>query len=149
MKRWTKIITFVTLLFVIGLMPAKISNAAVVIEASGDKTGKTDYKNMMTGLETDGHIILESGKKYYTKTTLGVESNQSITATGATIICRTGAFRNKPTKTGYQSIKNFTVDGGFWKNQTNNSYKNTLIQFSHGSNITLKNMKVHILFRPA
>ena len=143
MKKWTKIISLMVLLFAVCLVPAKNSNAAVVIEPSGDTTGKTDYRNMMAGLESDGHIVLQSGKKYYTKTTLWVESNQSITATGATIICRTGAFRNKPSKTGYKSIKNFTVDGGFWKNQTNNSYKNTLIQFSHGSNITLKNMKVH------
>ncbi|MBQ9983305.1 MAG: right-handed parallel beta-helix repeat-containing protein [Lachnospiraceae bacterium] len=143
MKKWMKGLTLVAFMIVFCLVPAKISNAAVVIPASGDTTGKTDYKNMMDGLETDGHIILEEGATYYTRTTLWVESNQSITATGATILCKTGAFRNKPTKVNYKSIQNFTVDGGFWKNQNSNTYKKTLIQLSHGSNITLKNMKVY------
>lgn len=117
--------------------------AATCVPASGDQTGKTDYLNVKSALEEDGNVILESGKTYYMKATLYVRSNQSITATGATIISKSGAFRNKPNKTNYRSITNFTVDGGIWKNASKVGYKNSMIQFSHGSNITIKNATIY------
>lgn len=62
------------------------AEAAVLVPASNDKSGKTDYKQISEALKNDRDIILEEGKTYYLKGTLWVESNQSITATGATII---------------------------------------------------------------
>lgn len=118
------------------------AKAAVLVEPSGDKTGNTDYKNMNAALMTDGDLILKNGATYYIKATLYVESNQSITATGATIISRSGAFRNKPTKTNYNSITNFTVDGGTWKNSDKNGYLKSMVQFSHSKNITIKNAAI-------
>lgn len=117
--------------------------AATVVPASGDKTGKEDYRNMMAALEDDGDLILEEGSTYYIKATLWVRSNQSITATGATIISKSGAFRNKPTKTNYQSIQNFSVVGGTWKNAEKDGFKKSMIQFSHSKNIIMKDMTVY------
>ncbi len=124
------------------IKPVKVE-AAVTVPASNDQSGKKDYKNIMSALESDGDIILEEGSTYYLKGTLWVKSNQSITATGATIISKTGAFRNKPTQTNYKSINNFTVDGGIWKNISEDGFKKSMIQFSHSSNITIKNATVY------
>lgn len=121
--------------------PIKVS-AAVVVPASDDESGQKDYKNIMNALETERDIILEDGKTYYLKGTLWVKSNQSITATGATIISNSGVFRNRPSKTNYGSLDNFTVDGGVWKSKNNNKYTGSMIQFSHSSNITIKNAEV-------
>lgn len=115
------------------------AEAAVLVPASNDKSGKTDYKQISEALKNDRDIILEEGKTYYLKGTLWVESNQSITATGATIISKTGAFRNRPKKTNYGSLNNFTIDGGIWKNVDKNGYKKSMVQFSHSKNITIKN----------
>lgn len=141
MKKIQKMhLLFWVLLFV--FLPVMKAEAAVTIPASGDTTGKTDYVNIKDGLETDGHIVLEAGSTYYIKGTLWARSNQSITATGATIISQDGAFRNSPTKVNYKAITNFTVDGGTWKNVSKDGYKKTMVQFSHGNNITVKNATI-------
>lgn len=119
------------------------AKAATLVKSSGDQTGKEDYKNIMKALETERDIVLEDGATYYLKGTLFVESNQSITATGATIISDTGVFRNRPTETNYNSIDNFTVDGGTWKNSAKDGYSKSMVQFSHGKNITIKNAVIY------
>lgn len=131
------------LVMMLCLMPVTVTKAATIIEPSGDKTGVLDYRHIAAGLREDGDIILKDGETYYLRGILYVRSNQSITATGAEIISRSGAFRNKPTKTNYNSISNFTVDGGTWKNVKKDGFKNTMIQFSHGKNITIKNATVY------
>lgn len=129
-------------LLLFSIVPVLKVEAAVTIPASGDTSGKADYANISAGLESDGHIILEEGATYYIKGTIWAHSNQSITATGATIISKDGAFRNIPTKVNYKSITNFTVDGGTWKNVAKEGYKKTMVQFSHGDKITLKNATI-------
>jgi hypothetical protein len=111
-----QIVLLIALLGTCLVNPLKVE-ASVVVQASGDETGKQDYKAISKALEKDGDVILEEGSTYYLKSTLWVGSNQSITATGATIISKTGTFRNKPTKTNYKSISNFTVDGGTWRSE--------------------------------
>lgn len=140
-----KINRYIGLMLIIGLclLASMDAKAAVLVEPSGDKTGKTDYRNMNAALAADGDLILKKGSTYYIKGTLYVESNQSITATGATIISDTGVFRNKPIKTNYNSISNFTVDGGIWKNSDKNGYLKSMVQFSHGKNITIKNAAIY------
>jgi hypothetical protein len=118
------------------------AQASVVVQASGDESGQTDYKAIMKALKEDGAVVLEDGSTYYLKTNLWVGSNQSITATGATIISNSGTFRNKPTKTNYKSVSNFTVNGGTWKSK-NASFDGSLIQFSHSKNITIKNATIY------
>ncbi|MCI8507770.1 MAG: hypothetical protein HFJ06_04305 [Lachnospiraceae bacterium] len=140
-KKKNVIITF-AILFIWWLIPIQ-TFAATIVPASGDKTGKQDYKNIMNALSKDGDIILENGSTYYLKATLWVESNQSITATGATIISKSGVFRNRPTKTNYRSLQNFSVDGGIWKNISKDGFKKSMVQFSHSKNISLKNLTVY------
>jgi hypothetical protein len=137
------------LLFVMGVCMAKpiVSQAAVTVEPSGDEKGYEDYSNISDALKTDGDVILVSGATYYLNNTLYVESNQSITATGATIISDAGVFRNTATKTNYKSINHFTVNGGTWKNSSKNGWERTMIQFSHGKNITIKNATVYCNYK--
>lgn len=143
MRNIVQRVRFMLTVMLFCFLPVVNVKAETVVPASGDKTGKTDYKNIMNALEEDGNIVLETDSTYYIKATLWVESNQSITATGATIISKSGAFRNRPTKTNYKSIQNFTVDGGTWKNIEKDGYKKSFIQFSHSSNITIKNAEVY------
>lgn len=144
MKKW-----FYVLVMVLGIcfMEPLVARAEVVVPASGDKTGKTDYDNIKTALSEEHDIILESGSTYHIKGTLWVSSNQSITATGATIISANGAFRNSPKKTNYNSITNFTVDGGTWKDVSSSGYTRSMVQFSHSSNITIKNAKIYCAYK--
>lgn len=118
------------------------AEATVTITPSGDKSGKEDYRNIVAALEEDGNIVLKKGGVYYIKATLYVSSNQSIKATGATVISASGAVRNAPTAVNYNSINNFTLDGGTWKNKSSEGYKTSMIQFSHGKNITIKNATI-------
>lgn len=143
MKNLYKFLSIIAIALFFGILNSMVVEAATIVPASGDTSGKTDYKTIMAALEEDGDIILEADSTYYIKATLWVESNQSITATGATIISKSGAFRNRPTKTNYKSIKNFTVDGGTWKYIDKDGFKKSFIQFSHGSNITIKNATVY------
>lgn len=143
MNYFTKIIFVAVML---AMIPLKVQ-AAVTVPASDDKSGKTDYKNISDALEEYHDVILEKDKTYYLKGTLWVHSDQSITATGATIISKTGAFRNKATRTNYKSVRNFTVDGGIWKNTSKNGYMTSMVQFSHSQNITIKNAKIYCNYK--
>ena len=118
------------------------AEATVMVAPTGDKSGKEDLNNITAALENDGSVVLQNGGVYYIKGTLYVKSNQSITATGATVITQTGALRNTPTAVNYNSIDNFTLDGGTWKNSSPEGFKRTMIQFSHGQNINIKNATV-------
>ena len=143
MKNLLKYFNLLLVTFSLCIMCSMEAKAAMTVPASGDKSGREDYKAIMNALAEDGDVILEDGSTYYIKATLWVENNQSITATGATIISKTGAFRNKPSQLNYKSIKGFTVDGGTWKNMDPAGFKKAFIQFSHGSNITIKNATVY------
>lgn len=118
------------------------AEATVTVAPTGDKSGKEDLINITAALEDDGSVVLQNGGVYYIKGTLYVKSNQSITATGATVITENGAIRNIPTAVNYNSISNFTLDGGTWKNSSSEGFKKTMMQFSHSKNITIKNATV-------
>ena len=143
MKHIIQVAKISVLLLVVYLIPTLTVEAARVVPASGDTTGNKDFHKINAALESSSDIVLEAGSTYYIKGTIWVDSNQSITATGATIISKTGAFRNRPSKTNYKSITNFTVDGGTWMNVDDEGYKKSAVQFSHGSNITIKNATIY------
>ena len=86
------------------------AEATVTVAPTGDKSGKEDLNNITAALEDDGSVVLQNGGVYYIKGTLYVKSNQSITATGATVITENGAIRNIPTAVNYNSISNFTCN---------------------------------------
>ncbi len=143
MKRWIKYTSFLFIVTILFALQTLDVNAQTIVPASGDQSGKTDYKNIMGALDNDGDVVLEDGATYYLKATLWLENNSSITATGATIISKSGAFRNRPSKGNYQSVKNVSVEGGTWKYIDKDGFKKSFIQFSHGQNITLKNLTVY------
>ncbi|MCI9123677.1 MAG: hypothetical protein HFH35_06310 [Eubacterium sp.] len=116
---------------------------AAVVEPTGDREGKQDHRLIMDTLASDGEVRLKSGKTYYIKKPLQIDSNQKLYAKGAKIICLESAFRSKvPTKDNYRSVKNITVDGGTWTHIQKEGTSGTMIQFAHGQNITVKNVKV-------
>ena len=104
MKRWIKYTSFLFIVTILFALQTLDVNAQTIVPASGDQSGKTDYKNIMGALDNDGDVVLEDGATYYLKATLWLENNSSITATGATIISKSGAFRNRPSKGNYQSV---------------------------------------------
>ncbi|MDD6071186.1 MAG: hypothetical protein PUC12_10305 [Clostridiales bacterium] len=147
MKRAGRYISILLFFMILCFMTPIKAEASVVVSASGDESGEKDYRQIMNALATERDIVLEEGKTYYIKGTLWVNSNQSITATGATIISKSGAFRNHPTKANYGSLNHFTVDGGTWKNEDKNGYQKSMVQFSHGSNILIKNATIYCNYK--
>lgn len=139
MQRWMQRMFFMVMFLFAGVIHVQ----AATVEPTGDTDGKEDYRNIMEALQTDGEVRLESGDTYYIVKPIILGSNQTIYADGATIICLQGAFRSDlPTKANYASIKNVTVDGGTWKNTEKDGLHGSMIQFSHGQKITLKNLDV-------
>ena len=119
------------------------SVSAAVAEPTGDKEGKEDYRIIRDILASDGEVRLKSGETYYIVKPILLGSGQRILAKGATIICLQGAFRNDtPTQDNYKSVKNVTVDGGTWKNISEDGLRGSMIQFAHGQKITIKNLDV-------
>ncbi len=119
--------------------------ATVTIEPSGDMSGAKDRTAIINALASDGHVVLKSGETYYTSGNIYLESGNTITATGATIIGKKGVLRNTPTDTGYDSVSNIVIDGGFWTTDASlypDGYGSTMIQFSHARDITLKNLTI-------
>lgn len=117
--------------------------SAAVVEPTGDRQGKEDHRLIMATLASDGEARLKSGKTYYIKKPLQIDSNQKLYAKGAKIICLESAFRGKvPSKGNYNSVKNITVDGGTWTHINKEGTSGTMIQFAHGQNITVKNVNV-------
>lgn len=140
-SRW-KFLTVLTFMLT-WMLAGTMSVSAGVAEPTGDREGKEDYRIIRDILARDGEVELKSKETYYIVKPILLDSNQKITAKGATIICLQGAFRsNTPTKDKYQSVKNVTVDGGTWKNIDEDGLRGSMIQFAHGQNITIKNLDV-------
>lgn len=116
---------------------------AAVAEPTGDTEGREDHRMIQNILASDKEVRLKSGETYYIIRPILLDSGQKIYAEGATIICMQGAFRNNaPVKDNYQSVKDVAVDGGTWKNISEEGLRGTMIQFVHGQNITVKNLNV-------
>ena len=138
-------LALVSLIFWVLLACPVAAFASVTIEPSGDTSGARDRTAILNALADDGHVILKSGETYYTSGNIYLESGNSITATGATIIGKKGVLRNYPTDTGYDSVDNIVIDGGFWTTDPAvypDGYNSTMIQFSHARDITIKNVTV-------
>lgn len=132
------------LLFVIAwISMGTVSVSAGVAEPTGDREGKEDYRIIQSLLASDGEVRLKSGETYYIVKPIILNSDQTILAKGAKIICLQGAFRSDtPRQDHYKSIKNVTVDGGTWTNIDKEGLRGSMIQFAHGQNITIKNLEV-------
>lgn len=116
-------------------LPAQQAFAATVeVQPSSN-----DRAAIQKVLDAGDSVKLVSGETYHTNGNLYVSSNATITATGATVKCTNGAFRNKVVsgKYSYNSLTNFTVIGGTWVSENANGYDKSMIQFTHAGNITL------------
>lgn len=123
----------------------RMAFAAVTIEPSGDTSGARDRTAILNALASDGHVVLKSGETYYTSGNIYLESGNTITATGATIVGKKGVLRNTPTDTGYDSVSDIVIDGGYWTTDSSlypEGYTSTMIQFSHARDITIKNATI-------
>ena len=140
----TVVKAFLLSLVFAALVPA-VAFAATTIEPSGDTSGTSDRKSIQAAIDSGDTVVLQSGATYYTDANLKVKSGTTIEATGATIICvkeKSGAFRNQ-VKEGcynYNSCVGVKVTGGYWKHVNPNGYQASLIQFTHASNITFKDL---------
>ncbi len=133
------LIAILAVIFV--LFSAKPAYAGTV-KPSGKTGGYTDKTNIQRELDKHGSVTLVKGKTYYTDGPIHISSNKTINANGATIICRKTVMFNIPTKTGYKSIENFTLDGGTWKYYGSNGYSGSSIKIIHGKNIVIKNATI-------
>lgn len=106
--------------------------------------GHNDRAAIQSVLDDGNDAVLVSGGEYHLNGNLYVKSGTSITATGATVYCKNGAFRSKVEKGKYRynSLKTFTATGGTWKNESPKGYTASMVQFTHASNITIENAYV-------
>lgn len=123
------------------LFSAKPAYAGTV-RPSGKTGGYTDRSRIQKELDKHGKVTLVKGKTYYTDGPLKVKSNQTIIATGATIICHKTAMFNIPQCADYKAIKNFKIDGGTWKYYGKSGYHGSTIKITHGDNIQFLNMTI-------
>ena len=61
MKRWIKYTSFLFIVTILFALQTLDVNAQTIVPASGDQSGKTDYKNIMGALDNDGDVVLEDG----------------------------------------------------------------------------------------
>lgn len=115
------------------------ASADTVTVPSGNKNDRLEIQKV---LDAGNNVQLVAGETYHINGNLYVTSNTQIDATGATVKCKNGAFRNK-VKSGkykYNSVTNFKAIGGTWANESSNGYTSSMIQFTHAGNITLENV---------
>ena len=113
---------------------------AGVVQPSGEKYGD-DYA-IEEELRENGTATLVKGKTYYISSWMSLDSNQTLNATGATLVCDGACTRTFGYKTGYNSAKNVKIIGGKWISTIKGGYTQTSFSFSHANNITLKNMEI-------
>ncbi|MCD8019873.1 MAG: hypothetical protein LUF92_09935 [Clostridiales bacterium] len=95
-------------------------------------------------LEESKTIVIPSGSSVPLYTNLFLNDNTTIIATGADIYvtrANVGLIKNMATALNYQSVKNVTIDGGTWRT-TDTTEGCSIIQFCHGSNVTIKNATI-------
>ena len=135
----SSVIAILAVLFI--LFSAKPAYAGTV-KPSGKTGGYTDRSNIENELSRSGSVTLKKGKTYYTDGPIRVRSNQTINATGATIICRKTMLINIPDRVKYNSIKNFTLIGGTWKYIGSDGYHGSSIKLTHGKNLKFYNVTI-------
>lgn len=134
MKKWISILIFCCLFFTVNVR-------AGVIYPSEDLL---DVRYINAELKETGYVKLAAGKTYYLVHYIALNSNQTIDATGATIIVDKGAARNDPInyRTGYDSMSNVTIKGGTWISNKIDGNPGTAFSLAHCQNITLEGMDI-------
>lgn len=132
---------FAFVLFILVLLCAKSAYAGTVYP-SEKKYSSADKINIQNELNRSGKVTLVKNRNYYLNGPIYISSNQTINAAGATITCNKSIMSNIPSKTKYNSIKNFTLNGGYWRFADSNGYSGSSIKITHGQNIKIENVKL-------
>ncbi|MBQ7740323.1 MAG: hypothetical protein IJT65_03715 [Eubacterium sp.] len=142
-KKNINIFVFALCFFALGfiLFGAKSAFAGVVYPCN-DESCTTDKYAIQSELDETGSVTLVNGKTYYLSGALHVESNMTINAGSATIICSGPILFNIPETAGYNAINNFTINGGIWRYDNLTGYKGSSIKLIHGRNIKFINMNI-------
>ena len=104
--------------------------------------GRMDMYNIREELSQTGYVKLLPGETYYLSSYINLQSNDTIDATGATVIVTGGATRNSEYTTGYDSMKNVKIMGGTWLSNKKDGNTGTTFSFAHCSGITLEDMDI-------
>lgn len=131
------IVAILAVLFI--LLSAKPAYAGTVYP-SGKTGGATDKARIQKELDKRGTVTLVKGKTYYTDGPIVLKSNNTINATGATVICRKTALINIPKTANYSAIKNCTINGGMWKYSSSSGFHGSSVKISHGDGIKFLNV---------
>ena len=103
-----------------------------------------DIKNIKQELTETGYVRLKPGCTYYLTSYIPLHDNNTINATGATVIVSKHATRNDPAfyKKDYSSMKNIKIIGGTWLSNKKKGNTGTTFSFAHCQDITLENMTI-------
>lgn len=107
-------------------------------------TVNADALQTLCALKRKKTIVIPSGSSVELASTVHINSNTTIIATGADIYISksgSGVLNNLPTAVNYQSIENVIIDGGTWRT-TDKTHQCTVIRLCHGKNVAVKNAKV-------
>ena len=105
---------------------------------------KKDALAINRELKETGYARLVKGKTYYLTYPIRLNSNQTVDATGATLVVSQSAVRNDPDnyKKNYNSMSNILVKGGTWISNKKNGNKGTAFSFAHCKRIILEDMDI-------
>ena len=135
MKKWL----FLILLSVIILI--RTNAQAGVVKPTDNKK---DALAINEELRSTGYVKLVKGKTYHLTYPIRLNSNQTVDATGATLIVSKSAVRNDPKnyKKDYSSMFNIVIRGGRWISNKKNGNKGTAFSFAHCRRIILEDMDI-------
>ena len=105
---------------------------------------KRDVQLINKELRETGYVRLVKGGKYYIPYPIKLNSNQTIDATGATLVVSKSAARNDPAnyRKDYESMSNIVIRGGTWISDKKKGNKGTTFSLAHCRNIRMEGMSI-------
>lgn len=107
-------------------------------------TAKNADQLMSYAAQSGATVNLVKGKTYNLSRAIRMASGVTLNAKGATIVQKTankGSVSHYVTKANYGSVKNVTINGGTWINNSSSSGL-TVMRFAHATNVTVKNATI-------
>ena len=135
MKRWLFLVALSVLIL------RGVDAQAGVVKPTADKK---DALAINKELRTTGYVKLLQGKTYYLSYPVWLNSNQTIDATGATLVVKKSAVRNDPKnyKKDYSSMYNIVIRGGRWVSNKKKGNKGTSFSLAHCRRIILEGLDI-------